>query len=69
MTSEHTKQQTEKYFEENNFFGLDKENVVIFEQFLLPSMTFDGKIIKSAKDKLALSPGYYPSIFLFFLKS
>lgn len=56
MTSEHTKQQTEKYFEENNFFGLDKENVVIFEQFLLPSMTFDGKIIKSAKDKLALSP-------------
>lgn len=56
MTSDHTKQRTEKYFEENNYFGLDKENVVIFEQFLLPSLTFDGKIIKSAKDKIALSP-------------
>lgn len=56
MTSEHTMEPTRKYFKENNYFGLDENNVMFFEQYLLPAFTFDGKIIMETTSKISKSP-------------
>jgi len=56
MTSEATMAQTKEYFETNNYFGLESENVKFFEQYTLPCMDFKGKIILANKDKIAQSP-------------
>ena len=56
MTSEHTQASTEEFFLKHNHFGLKKENVIFFEQFLFPCLTPEGKIILSAPGKIAKSP-------------
>lgn len=56
MTSEATMGATEDFFKEHNFFGLNKNNIVMFEQGLLPCFTFDGKIIMDEKWKIARAP-------------
>lgn len=56
MTSEHTMAPTEEFFVKNNYFGLDKNNVIFFEQGLLPCFTFDGKIILDKPHKISLAP-------------
>merc|ERR1711934_113622 len=45
MTSASTVKPTSDFFAENNYFGLDAENVFIFQQGTLPCFTFEGKII------------------------
>ncbi|XP_015790913.1 UDP-N-acetylhexosamine pyrophosphorylase [Tetranychus urticae] len=66
MTSEHTKTATEEFFASNNYFGLSRDNVIIFEQGTLPCFTFDGKIIMDKPYKIARSPdgngGLYRSL-------
>ncbi len=57
MTSEHTKGSTLDFFNKQNFFGLDPDNVVLFEQHMLPCMTFEGKIILDKPHKVARAPG------------
>ena len=59
MTSEHTKQATDDFFSKHNHFGLQRENVVLFEQGLLPCFDFEGKIILDSANKIALAPGMY----------
>lgn len=54
MTSGPTRGPTQKFFEENNFFGLKKENVMIFEQGVLPCISNDGKILLESKSKVRL---------------
>ena len=44
------------FFARNNYFGLEKENLVVFEQGMLPCFTFDGKIILEAPSKIARAP-------------
>ncbi|XP_033113283.1 UDP-N-acetylhexosamine pyrophosphorylase-like [Anneissia japonica] len=56
MTSEHTQEPTEEFFASRNFFGLQKEDIVFFEQNMLPCMSFEGKIIMSSKSKIARAP-------------
>ncbi|CAL3972635.1 unnamed protein product [Diplocarpon coronariae] len=56
MTSGPTRGPTEKYFQENGYFGLEKENVVIFEQGVLPCISNDGKILLESKSKVAVAP-------------
>lgn len=56
MTSEHTKQATLDFFKKNQYFGLQEEDVVLFEQSLLPCIGFDGKIILEKPHKVALAP-------------
>jgi UDP-N-acetylglucosamine/UDP-N-acetylgalactosamine diphosphorylase len=56
MTSEHTKGNTVKFFESHDYFGLDRENVVVFEQSTLPCVDFEGKVILSTKNSVARAP-------------
>lgn len=56
MTSEHTMEPTMDYFRKNNFFGLNKHDIFMFEQGSLPCFTFDGKIILDAKHRIARAP-------------
>lgn len=52
MTSGPTRGPTEKFFQENNYFGLKKENVFIFEQGVLPCISNEGKILLESKAKV-----------------
>ena len=56
MTSESTKEATRKFFASHNYFGLKKNNVVLFQQCTLPCLTYDGKIILDSKFKLSRAP-------------
>ncbi|XP_046371690.1 UDP-N-acetylhexosamine pyrophosphorylase-like isoform X2 [Haliotis rufescens] len=56
MTSEHTMEPTREFFAKNKYFGLQKEDVVLFEQSLLPCFSFDGEIILQSPSKIALAP-------------
>lgn len=56
MTSEFTLGPTAEFFKENDFFHLDPNNVIMFEQRMLPAVTFDGRAILERKDKVAMAP-------------
>lgn len=56
MTSEHTMEPTKKYFEKNNYFGLQVDNILMFEQGSLPCYDFDGKILLDEKYRIAKAP-------------
>merc|ERR1719323_2622637 len=56
MTSESTKQPTESFLASNQYFGLDKSQVTIFEQRVIPAFDNMGKFIMETKSKLARSP-------------
>ena len=56
MTSGPTRGPTEKFFEENKYFGLERDNVSIFEQGILPCISNEGKILMESKAKVAVAP-------------
>ncbi|KAH6941223.1 hypothetical protein HPB50_015113 [Hyalomma asiaticum] len=56
MTSEHTKEPTLEFFAKHDFFGLQEDSLIVFEQNMMPSFTFDGKIILETPYKVSMSP-------------
>lgn len=52
MTSGPTRKPTEEFFEQHKYFGLDKSNVSIFEQGVLPCISNEGKIMLEGKGKV-----------------
>ena len=56
MTSLMNNQATIEHFESNNYFGLDKDQVMFFTQGTMPAVGLDGKLLLGAKDSLALAP-------------
>lgn len=56
MTSGPTRKPTEDYFEEHRYFGLCKDDVIIFEQGVLPCISNEGKILLESKSKVAVAP-------------
>lgn len=52
MTSGPTRKPTEEYFAEKKYFGLEKSNVFIFEQGVLPCISNEGKIMLESKGKV-----------------
>lgn len=56
MTSGPTRKPTEEFFEKHHFFGLDKSNVTIFEQGVLPCISNEGKILLESKGKVGSTP-------------
>lgn len=47
---------TKSHFEDNNYFGLDADNVKFFVQGVMPATDFDGKLLVKDTDNLAFSP-------------
>jgi UDP-N-acetylglucosamine/UDP-N-acetylgalactosamine diphosphorylase len=56
MTSPLNYDQTKRIFVNNDYYGLDKSKIFIFQQGSLPNFDFEGKIYLADKDTLALSP-------------
>ncbi len=56
MTSLLNYSETIEIFQSNDYYGLDKKNIFIFQQGTMPNFGFDGKILLADKDKIASSP-------------
>ena len=56
MTSEGTINPTVEFFESHNYFGLDPNNVVVFQQGTLPCFSFEGKMLLASKYELQRAP-------------
>ena len=56
MTSEANDRETRDFFAAHDFFGMTADQVVLFPQGMMPSFSFDGKLLMTAKDRLARSP-------------
>jgi len=56
MTSEHTKQPTLEFFKKHDYFGMNEDQLTIFEQRTIPAFDMQGRFIMETKSKLARSP-------------
>lgn len=56
MTSEHTMEPTKQFFEHHQYFGLNANDVIMFEQGSLPCFGFDGKILLDEKYVISKAP-------------
>lgn len=56
MTSGPTREMTINFFKKNQYFGLDNDQIVFFDQGTLPCFSFDGKIILNSKFEISRSP-------------
>jgi len=56
MTSPLNFGRTSQIFRSNDYYGLGKDNVFIFQQGTLPNFSLDGKILLADKDRISCSP-------------
>lgn len=56
MTSQATDAETREAFETHDYFGLDRVDVQIFEQDMVPAFDFEGRLILEAPDRVFENP-------------
>ncbi len=56
MTSLLNHAETETFFKENDFFGLNSSDVVFFTQAMIPALDPDGKLVMDARDNIFRNP-------------
>jgi UDP-N-acetylglucosamine/UDP-N-acetylgalactosamine diphosphorylase len=56
MTSPANDAVTREFFDQNDYFGLPREDVSFFEQEMLPALDLEGRILLSERDSLFLAP-------------
>lgn len=56
MTSRANHADTVAYFEQNDYLGFDRTDVMLFQQGMVPSLDKDGKLILAEKHALAMNP-------------
>ncbi len=56
MTSEATHEPTLAFFEEHRYFGVSPENVVFFQQGMIPALDAHGKVFLDAPDHIFVNP-------------
>ncbi|MBQ7695521.1 MAG: UDPGP type 1 family protein, partial [Lentisphaeria bacterium] len=69
MTSALNREATEKFFREHDFLGLAPEQVFFFTQGTMPAFGYDGKLLMSSPESLALSPDGHGGTLLALRKS
>jgi len=66
MTSEINNDITVDFFKKHNYFGYNPEFIHFFVQEMAPAVSYDGKVLLEAKDRIAISPngngGWYRSL-------
>ncbi len=66
MTSEINDSMTREFFEEDDYFGYNKDYVKFFVQEMVPAVDFDGNLLMKSEDSLAMSPngngGWFKSL-------
>ena len=64
MTSEGTHQEIEYFYQQNGYFGLDPENVFLFDQGYAPSLDLQtGQLLLAEKGLLSMSPDGHGGLF------
>ncbi|KAG0059830.1 UDP-N-acetylglucosamine pyrophosphorylase [Linnemannia elongata] len=63
MTSGATHERTETFLKQHAYFGLLPENIIVFQQGVIPSFDLEGKFLLSAKGQIATSPNGNGGIF------
>jgi UDP-N-acetylglucosamine/UDP-N-acetylgalactosamine diphosphorylase len=56
MTSHANHEETEQFFRQNSFFGLQEEQVTFFRQGRMPAVDLEGKILLESRSSIAMSP-------------
>ncbi len=69
MTSQLNDQVTREYFAQNNYFGLERENIFFFSQGELPAIDDKGKIFLSSPGRIAMVPDGNGGVFRALKKS
>ena len=69
MTSALNRDATETFFKERNYLGLRADQVFFFTQGTMPAIGYDGKLLLSSPDSLALSPDGHGGTLLALRKS
>lgn len=63
MTNQETHDTIVSFFRDNDHFGLNSDQCFFFQQGMLPSVDFHGKVILDAPGKLSLSPNGNGGVF------
>ena len=63
MTSKQNNDDIVKFFEDNNYFGYDKEHIIFFEQGEFPLLDSEGNVVLKDKNEVFMAPDGNGGIF------